>query len=198
VKRHLPLVALALLVGCSTAGPAREAFRETPYYPLKVGTRWVYRVDDNKHLTLYVARHEKVGDEVCALVETVRDGEVIGKEHIRSTASGVYSLGRDGKRLVPPLPLLKLPPTVGQTWSVNLKRGGKVSKGTYRMGEDTVQVPLGKFQAVTLRGESFEEESGLAVAFTYWFAPGYGPVKQVVRVGGKRTAMELESFEGPE
>ena len=79
---------------------------------------------------------------------------------------------------------------------MNLKRGPLTSKGVYQVGEESVAVPWGTFQAVTLRGESYEGDSRTAT-FTYWFAPGVGIVKQVLRAGSKRTVMELEEFESP-
>src|SRR5690348_14212 len=83
------------LLGCSLLFlavvelAAQDKLRQTPYYPLQVGTTWHYRAGDSK-FTIHVARHEKVGDTLCAVLETKRNGKVIGSEHLVVTSDGVY------------------------------------------------------------------------------------------------------------
>src|SRR5262249_31201251 len=144
-------------------------------------------------LTLRVARHEPLQGKECAVVETVRDGAVVAKEHLHVSAEGIYQVALDGKLRVPPLPLLKLPPKVGQRWEIVFNRQGKATRAEFHVGAEAVEVPAGKYEAVTLHG-AFREGDARTLAFTYWFAAGVGPVKQVVRGGGTRTVMELERF----
>ena len=57
-------------------------------------------------------------------------------------------------------------------------------------------VPAGAYHAITLHGE-VREGAAQTLAFTYWFAPGVGMVKQVLKKGGRATVYELERFEAP-
>src|SRR5579885_1199326 len=116
---------------------AQEKLNETPYYPLKVGSTWHYRAGESK-FTIRVAGHEKVGDVTCALLETIREGKVVGSEHLAVTADGVYrydftlpqsqSDPKDKTKTVkqpvkqslkPPILILKLPPKSGDGWKVD-------------------------------------------------------------------------------
>jgi hypothetical protein len=192
----LSSAALALLVGCQPASrldPA--AMSESPYYPLKVGTIWVFRGPDHQRV-MRVARHEAVDGVKCALVETLRDDRVIEEAAVCAMADGVYILAADGEKLSTPLPILKLPPRPGRTWRVNFNKGGRPSQGLYLLGEEKVHVPAGAYHAITLHGE-VREGAAQTLAFTYWFAPGVGMVKQVLKKGGRATVYELERFEAP-
>ncbi len=91
---RLAPVLFACLVPLIAAGnlPAQDATKlvETPYYPLQVGTTWHYKSGDAA-FTIRVARHEKVGEVLCACLEVNRDGKVVAWQHLRATADGVYS-----------------------------------------------------------------------------------------------------------
>src|SRR5947209_1132463 len=108
------VVLLALLTGCQPAGRMTGSaklgpVRDSPYYPLQVGSTWVFRGPDHQR-TMRVARHEQVDGVPCAVVETLRDDEVIEVNHLNARADGVYCLVADGQKLSAPLPVLRLPP----------------------------------------------------------------------------------------
>src|SRR5262245_57375242 len=111
MARFLLALTMALV-----AGPvglwAQEKIAESPYYPLKVGTAWHYRAGDKKTI-VRVVKHEKVGDTLCALLETERDGTVGAREHIGVKEDGIYRFTGDGVRAEPPVCVLKLPPKKG-------------------------------------------------------------------------------------
>jgi hypothetical protein len=192
--RFLVLV-LAALPGCGGAA-APPRVQDSPYYPLEVGLTWRYRGGDEPR-TIRVVRHEVLDGTPCALVETRRGRDVVATEHVFARADGVFGLTNNGKRLSRPLPILKLPPTPGETWDIRFKIGGHDRQGTYRIGKaEPVEVPLGKFEAVPLQGQILE--GGIRqVAFTSWFARGTGMVKQVIRTREQTLTYELEKVERP-
>lgn len=194
---------LALVAGCGRAGapPAPPApptikFEETPYYPLKIGAAWTYRGD--KHtLVSRVMRREQLGGIDCAVVETERDKKPMATEHWLSTAEGLYWVGLERRRLSPPLRMLRLPPRAGDTWQTNLRDGRekeRVQQAVLVVGEEEVTVPAGTYRAVTLQGE-ITQDGVRQRAMTYWFAPGVGIVKMVIRQGEQRQVYELEKYE---
>jgi hypothetical protein len=195
MRRPLILVLVAALSGCGREEPPPERIHvpDSPYYPLKVGNAWHYKGKDGQ-MTQRVVRHEKVGARACALIETSRDKQVIMREHVHVTDDGLYRLSVEGRKLSRPLRILKLPPRPGEQWEATFQLGTTQGKGLYRMGEEEVVVPAGRYKAVTLTGEITED--GLrAAAFTYWFAEGVGIVKQSIRSGEQRKVYELEKFD---
>ncbi len=143
-----------------------------------------------------VAKHEKVGDVACALVETVRDGNVVAREHIAATDDGVYRYTANGARIEPPVRFLKLPPRKGDTWKVEANVGGITVKGTFVAGAEEVKVPAGSYKTVTARSED-TQIGDMKLNVTYYFAPGVGVVKQTGRFGDREVVLELERFDSP-
>jgi hypothetical protein len=190
----LGCLALAALAGCGRPGP--PAVPDSDYYPLQVGTTWIYRGAD-KPLTIRVARHEVVDGTPCAVVETLRGKEVATTQHVFAKSDGVYALKNNDTRLSKPLPLLKLPPSPGLTWQVRFQIGGHDRLATYRIGKtEEIEVPLGKFEAIPLQSQIVE--GGVRqMALTHWFAREIGMVKQVVQTEGQTRTYELEKFERP-
>jgi hypothetical protein len=193
----MSMVACMLVAGCQPATrPERVSLLDSPYYPLGVSTTWIFRGPDHQRV-MRVARHEVVDGTPCAFVETLRDDKVIEDNDVCVKSDGIYLLTADGEKLSAPLPILKLPPRKGATWRVNFNKGGKRSQGVYVMGEEDVEVPAGKYRALTLNGE-IREGTVRTLAFTYWFARGVGMVKQSLRTGDRQTVYELEKFEAAE
>ncbi len=200
--RTLSLIALVLGAGCSR--DEVMVVRDSPYYPLKVGCRWVYKdtgparkgVAKPPDLVRTVVNHEKIGDYPCALIINERGKEAPHTEHVSATAEGVYLVAIEGRRLSSPLRILKLPPKAGEHWRADSRDKNPLRKGIYIMGEEEVTVPAGTYKAVTLRGE-IVEEGGRTTDVNYWFAEGVGMVKQLVRTDGQTAIYELESFKTP-
>jgi hypothetical protein len=207
--RRLPQVLLlAVLAGCGPpptdpAPPLRVP--SSPYYPLKVGTRWLYQGKDHQ-LEVRVTRHEKVGPTACALLESFRDGALVAREHIFATNDGVYRQSADGKVFTPPVPLLKLPPKRGQRWTVTFEQHKPPMRGVFLMGAEDVDVAYGSFTddkmvrarrlAVTLHGEILEADV-VNLVFRYWFVWDVGIVKQSVATRDKTVEYELIKFGTP-
>jgi hypothetical protein len=197
------LLICPVLFGSAAALTARDDLAERPYYPLQVGTTWHYKAGDSK-FTIRVAKHEKVGDTLCALLEVERDGKVIASEHLAVAIDGVYrhdqiKVGKDGKpstqTLKPPLLVLKLPPKKGEKWQVDSKADGEICRGTFQIAdEEEVKVPAGTYKAVRVACPDLEV-GGLKSILTTYYASGVGMVKQVIQVGNTRIEFELTKFE---
>ncbi len=193
-------VVLALALGAPAAG-ADESMPQTSWMPLKVGTAWHYRAGDAKIL-LRIAAHEKVGDVVCARLETVREGKVIGSEHLRVSSDGLYRVDADvyhdnqvhRQTLEPPILLLLLPPKSGQTFSVKSTVDGKEYKGTFKVTAEEVKVPAGTYKAMAVSSQDLEVE-GIHPQTTTWYAENVGMVKKLIAAGKQKVEIVLEKFE---
>ncbi len=184
---------------------AQDKLKETPYFPLQVGTVWHYRCGETK-FTVRVAKHEKIGDTLCALLETSRDGKVVGSEHLAVTADGVYrqdvtAPGSDkaaGKMVTqtfkPPILVLKLPPKKGDNWKIDSTSDGKAYRGAFQIDEQDVKVPASTYKTMRVSSKDLEVNA-MKTNITTHYAEGVGPVKQLIESSGAKLEIELEKFE---
>jgi len=196
-----PLAGLLIVLGLSRAPAADEKIKESPYYPLKIGTKWHYRVGANSFV-MHVAKHEKVDGTVCALLETSRDGQVLTNEQIGIKDDGIYRFSIAGQKPDNPFRILKLPAKKGDTWKVESKIGAQSFKGSFTVGEAEVTVPAGKYKAITAASDGFEipDDNGnfLKITFNFWFVEKVGLVKQTIKIADKpEVVIELEKYEAP-
>lgn len=205
--RLLPIGVLTLLTGsllapwnaraADTPEPGKAAVVEdSSFYPLKVGTTWEYKLTtkgNSQTVIVKVAKHDKIGNTMCALLETSVNGNVSATEHVAATKDGVYRYTFSGQDIQPPVCFLKLPPKKGEKWKVDSKIGTQTGKATFVSGEEEVSVPAGKFKTITSATDDFEA-AGMKVPVTYWFASNTGIVKQVVKFGDQEVLIELVKF----
>lgn len=163
--------------------------------PLAVGQEWTYK-SGPLEVTERVTRHEKVGDEMCARIETVYNGDVVAFEHVAVRKDGVFRVAIAGKPVEPPLQFLKLPATKGTTWSVESVIVGQTVKGDFAISESTVKVGEETLPVVVVEGKDFTAGKN-KLAFTYFFAPNVGKVKQIVYANGQESILQLESLPHP-
>lgn len=201
----------AMLFTSSAVLSAEDKMAETPYFPLNVGATWHYKAGEAK-ITFRVAKHEKVGDTLCARIEVMRDGKMVGSQHLAVTAEGVYchdrtflaptedAASKDKEHFVtrtpkPPTLLLKLPPKKDSSWKVDSKEeDGRAYRGEFRIDEQEVKVPAGTFKTIRVSSRDLEA-NGLNPLITTYYASGIGMVKQVIQVGNAMATIELEKFE---
>ena len=186
----------ALALAALAAAARADGPDETPYFPLRVGTTWTYRDADAPtaaKVVVKVAGHEKVGDVVCARLETLRDGKATGYEHVAVTKDGVYRHTINGLRPDRPVLLLKLPPKGGDGWEVAGKLGNETFAGTVTTAEEAVAVPAGKYPALVVTGKFRVGEA--ALASSHAFARDVGVVRVRTEVKGQVVRLELEKFE---
>jgi hypothetical protein len=191
--RTLCSVVLVLLLAGTASLSGQEALKDSEYFPLKVGTTWTYRTA-GKQIVVKVAKHEKVGQTMCARLETSLDGNVLATEHVSVGKDGLYRHTALEKQADPPVRFLALPPKKGEKWSVESKVAGQTIKATFVLDEAEVTVPAGKYPAVLARTEDFTVDSQ-KLGLTSWYAKGVGPVKTVTKVAGQEVTVELEKFE---
>jgi hypothetical protein len=186
VKRTLGIVGL-LVVGSAVF--AQNA--EMTYYPLKVGSKWTYRVG-GQQMVLEVKRFDDVDGVKCAVLETRADN-LIFSECVAPGADGLYRYKAQDSKITPPICFFKVPPQRGLNWEVDSAAGKLRVQGTFRMDEIEVTVPAGKFKTFV---SSFDvKQDGQMVSISIYLAPGVGMVKQRMNVGGQEVLVELEKYE---
>lgn len=164
----------------------------SPYYPLQVGNTWHYR-DGKETLTVRVVAHEKVGGDLCAKMEATEKGTK-RIEFISIKSDGLYRTKTKDKVLSPPLCFLQLPPKKEATWKVDSMVENINIKGTFKVEEEEITVPAGKYK--TFRSACKNLGIGSRnMAVTYWFAKDVGIVKQRMEMGDVVINLELEKFE---
>jgi hypothetical protein len=196
----IPLACLVILLGLSRAPAADDKIKESSYYPLKVGTKWTYKAGGSMFV-IQVAKHEKIGDVVCGVLETAKDGNVIATEHVGVTGDGIYRYSVAGQKPDNPFRILKLPPKKGDSWKVEAKVGGQVFNGSFKLDEAEITVPAGKYKTFAAASDGFQLDDGngnqIKISFKFWFAEKVGLVKQTIQVADKpELVIELEKFEG--
>lgn len=182
------------------AGGGAQEIKQSPYYPLAIGTTWKYKFSVvggtfTLELEARVAKHEKVGDLMCGLVETSRDGKVSATEHVGVGDDAVYRASYGGNNSTPPIRILKLPPKVGDTFTVDSKIANGALKGSFKVGEDEIEVMGKKHKAFTVTTEDMDGGDGNKIVQTVWFVEGLGIAKQKSKLGGKEYMIQLEKFE---
>jgi hypothetical protein len=190
----MSLFKVSVLLILLAPGQDPQERRESPYFPLAVGCRWHYRGGDQKY-TQQVVRNEKVGEMLCALIETRdRRDQLIGNEHLAVAGDGVYRYSYNGQPVVPPLRLFKLPARPGDSWKVESRIGADVLKGAFRSSQEDVAVPAGRYSTLHVTSED-AQVNDIPFVFSSWYATGVGLVKQVIQVNGKDVVVELERYE---
>ncbi|MBM4068273.1 MAG: hypothetical protein FJ271_04935 [Planctomycetes bacterium] len=185
---------LLLPIVCGAAAVADE--KKTDYYPLKSGAKWHYRVQvggQERKIVFHLAKIETIDGQRLGRLETVADGRVVASEHLTSTAKGVFRYRYNGVEVAPPLCLLKYPVKDGDSWDSAFTVGTEKATATCRVGREEIEVPAGKFKAVTVSVTA--DAANMKVSTTYWFVAGMGVVKQTADIGGNAITLELEKLE---
>lgn len=161
-------------------------------YPVQIGTKWVFQAGGIE-LVEQVAGYDMIGQERCVRIETMLNGKVVAHEHLALRQDGVYRVAIAGEPVSPPLCFLKHPAAQGTQWDVSSKVKGQEIAGRFTLGAAQVDVPAGQFQAISVQGSNFQSEAG-PLEFTYYFVPGIGKVKQVIKVNGRGAELSLKEF----
>jgi hypothetical protein len=170
-----------------------EKIRECEYYPFAIGTTWKATGILFQKVTHRVVKYEKVGDELCAVVEHAINGKVRGSEHLVVRDDGLYRLKAFGDPLDGPLRMLKLPPKKDDTWEDRLKINKQEFIVTHTLSEDKVKVPAGEYDAVMVEIVATNADTkAVFYRSKSWFVKGIGIVKtQLENV----VFSELDKFE---
>jgi len=194
------LASLMVLVVALDQVRAEDKMVDSAYFPLKVGTAWTYRVANAPQsapkVVVKVIKHEKVGDFLCARLESFVNGKVEANEYVAVTKSGVYRVSLNGFTVEPPVLLLKLPPNKGDNWKVDGKVGTEVMKGDASLTEEAITVPLGKYDTFKVLAKVEGGAQKIEIWTTTNFAKGVGNVRRRTYAGpGLNVFMDLEIFE---
>jgi hypothetical protein len=220
------IAALTLLpVGYVLALQAQNAapVQETPWFPLKEGNHWHYRVvagevpgakknapprknEDaakkvamraDKLVPLEFMKDDKAGkpEKVSAMrfIGTSEDREL--NEHVAVLADGVYKFAGGDKDVTPPLRILKLPVVLGEKWDCNVAVEGGAVKGTFTLLDKEEVIKIGKDTYKTLHVSGEFMVGSQKMTADYWFASGVGIVKYSTKKGTFNVVLELEKFE---
>ncbi|MCC6729385.1 MAG: hypothetical protein IT208_08600 [Chthonomonadales bacterium] len=190
----------------SPGGPARLDAAAL-LYPRHTGDWWELRekVGSETHtVRLAVEPATAPTTETAFDVATTRDGARVQTERYTVTDEGVFRVaaGQEAAaRIVPPMPVLRLPFSAGARWTW---RGALVdavgslpAEATFHLtGPEKVEVPAGSFQAYRLDQEFTLQspEGPQTVANRQWLVPKVGLVKQTTDDGKAPATAELMKF----
>ncbi len=189
------LLLATLLCRAQQSGQKAETKDKAPdYYPLKVGNKWHYLVvlgNGRKVVFLHqITKVEEVNGKRLARMETVINGEIKNIEQIGVDVAGVFRYRSDDLPITPPACLLKYPVKEGESWTAELKIGDNPVTTNVKVGNiEEVQVPAGKYQAISVRNEMTVD--GSPVRITSWYAPEVGMIKQSIERQGGDFNLEL-------
>jgi len=173
-----------------------KAAKTPNYYPLQAGNQWTYQLTVNGNaqtMVSKIAKIETIDKLMLARLEAEVGGNVGQTEHLQQTDKGIFRHRSNGLEVTPPLMLMKYPFKDGEKWGGEFMALGQKAKYTCEAGEETVEVPAGKFK--TARIVVTVEQNGLNIGTTYWFAENVGFVKQTVDLNGINILAELQRFE---
>jgi hypothetical protein len=188
-----------LALGAVAILAASTALAQTPsneYYPLKVGSKWVYKVNDTS-IEVKVASFEKEG----AKLETYVNSKQVASEVVEVKADGVYRTKINTTSIEPPVKFLELkdgkPAPKGTSWQIDSKIQNQTVKGKYTIKDDQEKVKVPAYPeavtAVVVDGPDFDIQ-GTKTSVKWWFAPGKGVVKLSYTIGGTEATLELKEY----
>ena len=124
---------LRLIAGAIAVLAASTAIAQTPgsdLFPLKKGSKWVYKVADQE-VTVEVVGTEKVGNDDFIKVDTKVGGQVKASELYSVKADGIYRAKVKDDKVEPPVKILQLPAKKGDSWKIDSKVGTQTVKGEF-------------------------------------------------------------------
>ena len=174
--------------------PAAKSPGKSEYFPLAVGSKWVYETNEGP-VTTEITKHEEIGRAMCARLEATTADNKKTSEYLRITADGIYRHQASDQNITPPLRFLKLPFKVGDSWTVESKVLGKTLKGTFKVSTSAEESVLGKTykNVVVCTSDDFTVD-GQKLTHTYYFAKDVGIIKQVVNFAGQEIKLELKKY----
>lgn len=192
MSRLLATLAVVAALASAPAAPVPTHLMTDPplYFPITVGTTWVYD-EDGAVVTRVVTAVEVTGD-TWAVAYAVRhpDGTTTPDGKFAVSRTGLTRLEQGATRCDPPVAAVRLPYRVGDEWEFAFALGGLETRGKkVARKPERVTVPAGTFDAVPIETD-FAVDGRAMPRATFWYAPGVGMVK---RVGGTSTIV-LKKF----
>jgi hypothetical protein len=194
MSRPLALLGAAACVAVGSAAPAlKDGGPNALYTATHVGDKRVYELrapaGTTEHSDVVTAVEKKDG-ALRVKIGRLRGGETTPYADLEVSEKGLVRHMAGGNPLAKPVPCLKLPHKVGETWEEPEATGGKT---TYTVGKaEEVEVPAGKYRAIRI--DSVTDQVGSSYKAACWYAPGVGLVKMVADTGGTKFSQLLKSF----
>lgn len=194
MHRTLRLAAGAVVILVAGTGLAQAPGTGTDLFPLKKGSKWVYKVADQE-VTVVASGTEKFDKHDGTKLDTLVGGQTKATELVYVAADGVYRAKVSEDKVDPPVKFLALPAKKGDSWKVDSKVKGQTIKGEFKITDDKakVKVPAGEFDAVLVEGTDLDI-AGSKSTIKQWFAPGKGIVKTVYVIQGNESTAELKEY----
>ena len=193
MKRLAGLSVLAILFA-GVAVPAQEAAAPTthPYYPIKQGSEWTYKVQGGP-IKMKVTGTEKVGQNSGFKIEVTAGNKVSATEVIGVTKDGVVRYSINGVAADAPILFLPTDPEATKDWNIDTKGGGQPLKGKFTASKEKVTVPAGTYDTIHVAGKDMQVGTTTS-NIDYWFAKDVGIVKLRFTLGTQDATLELESY----
>jgi hypothetical protein len=193
MKRLAGLSVLAVLVVGITLSAQETAPAATPYYPLKVGNEWTYKVQGGP-IKMKVTGTEKADKGTGFKIEVTAGNKVSASETIGVTPEGVFRYNVNGVAAEKPILILPTDPDAMKEWTVDTKGGGQPLKGTFKANREKVTVPAGAYDTVHVKGTDMTVGTTTS-NIDVWYAKDVGIVKLKFTLGTQDATLELEKFE---
>lgn len=177
--------------------PPKDPPAADGYFPLKKGTKWTYKVNDQT-IEVVVSGTDKVGEETCTKVDTVVGGKVVASELYAVRADGVYRVKVKDDKIDPAVKVIELPVKKDKDWDVKSKVGTQTVAGKFKVKNDkeSVTTPAGKFDAVLVEGVDMDV-AGTKTTIRTWYVKDKGIVKLEYKIGDAVSTLELTKFDAP-
>lgn len=183
--------------------PVAAADDDKDFYPLKIGTKWTYKLagQEGKFVVTALAE-EKVGDVACVKFDARLKDQSVGTEHVAFMKDGFYRFKYGDQTIEPAICFCKPGAKKGDSWKVDFKIGETKASVRYDADYADVKVPAGEFKnALVIRAEAAEKmvvdgkETEQITKTTIWFVKGKGMVKQTIDLGQAKVELELETID---
>jgi len=194
--------------------PWSEEGELSSLFPCTVGSVWEYTAQTGGQKYKYtqkVVAEKTEGGKTLFTIEMKRDGSIVQQEIYSIDKTGIYrvAFGENASgKIIPPMPILKLPLTTGNSWlwkGAFLENNGQTQTGgvisSLLSGPEPVKIGTKGYQAYRVEQSILlsDAQNSQRTKNTIWFAPNVGIVKQVTGEGIESVVAELIKYnEGPQ
>jgi hypothetical protein len=188
--------AVILVAGAALAQPPKDA---GGFFPIKPGTKWVYKAGDQAVEVRVSDKTVKFNNEDCVQLETSVGGKVVASELYSLKADGIYRVKVKDDKIDPAIKVLPIPFKAGDSWKFDSKVGTQRVTGEFKVKGDKekVKVPAGEFpEAVEIDGSELDV-AGAKTSVKLWFVKEKGIVKLYYKIAETETTLELTEFKSP-
>jgi hypothetical protein len=176
------------------AAPAAAAapVATTDLYPLKVGSKWTYKLGDAQTVEIVV---DAIKDGEATLSTRV-NGKPVAKESVKVMADGVYRTKINDAPVAPPVKFLALPAKKDTKWAIESKVTEQTVKGNYTIKEESEKIKTKdnkEYQTVVVDSPDLDI-AGQKTSVKQWFSPTKGLVKLSYVINNYEATIELVEY----